>query len=70
MGGFRFSSFEKTENQLCFAIQLFFFFLFNHTFFKDASGSIPGAFRKNDIWNLFQNDVSGSIPERCVWLSR
>ncbi len=45
--GLRFSFFEKSENQLFFAIQLFFYSI-KH-FFEDASGSIPGASGKSDI---------------------
>ena len=41
--GFRFSLFEKSENQLFF---FNYFLIQSYIFFKDASGSIPGASKK------------------------
>ncbi len=41
--GFRFSLFEKSENQLFF---FNYFLIQSYIFFKDASGSIPVASRK------------------------
>ncbi len=63
-----FSSFEKSENQLFFELNCF--LIQSYLLFKDASGSSPGASRKSDVWNPFQNDVSDSIPERLFWLIR
>ncbi len=66
--GLRFSSFEKSENQLfswinCFSFQSFFQGRFRFDSWRVQKSNIW-------FWNLFGKDVSGSIPERWVWLIR
>ncbi len=67
--GLRFSSFEKSENQLFFRIQLFFYSIIH--FFQGRSRFDSWCVRRSGTWNLFGMDVSGSIPGRLFgWLEK